>query len=85
MKPFQALVFALYLPLLAALGQQTAVAGWVLWRGQAAGLYVLLYAAVLAVLARRVLRIGKGRVEAGAGDAAVAGLADVLLAFLLIR
>jgi hypothetical protein len=76
MKPLQGLAFVLYLPLLSALGHRMVTAP---------RLHGALYAAVLAVMARRAFLIGKNRLEAGLPDVIVAGLGDALLAFLLLK
>lgn len=83
----QAAAFALYLPLLGALGYLTAVAGWHLRRGNPAGALGVGSAIALGLLCRRTLRIGHGEIDDVDLDLALAAAADVLLAaaFLLAR
>lgn len=83
----QAAAFALYLPVLGALGYLTAIAGWHLRRGHPAGALGVGAAIALGLACRRALRIGHGEVDDVGLDLAVAAAADIVLiaALLLAR
>lgn len=85
MTPLQWAAFALYLPVLGAIGYQTVLALWVLGHGMKAGAYALPYALAFGVLARRAFGIYRGRIPAGWADVAAAGMASLLLLLLALR
>lgn len=78
-------VFVLYLPVLGAGALLVWQCLFLLAHGAPAGLFGLLYAAVMVLLGRRAARVVRGEIPAPWADLAAALLADALLAVILFH